>query len=105
MADGSQEKPYRVLKIDELVRVSDTGGVERYYRHQIRTRAGVVLSVDVLERDPKPKPKPEPEPEPSPGDGWQSLILEAIFTVAGYFNTIGDAAGDIPVGGEKLKNP
>ncbi|OGN97551.1 MAG: hypothetical protein A2Y89_06710 [Chloroflexi bacterium RBG_13_51_18] len=51
MADGSQEKPYRVLKIDELVRVSDTGGVERYYRHQIRTRAGVVLSVDVLERD------------------------------------------------------
>lgn len=42
---------YKVLKIDELTRLSDTGGVERYYRHTIKTKGGVTLSVDVSERD------------------------------------------------------
>ena len=45
------EKAYKVLRIDELTRVSDTGGVERYYRHTIRTRGGTVLRVDIDEED------------------------------------------------------
>jgi len=49
------EKAYKVLKIDELTRVSDTGGVERYYRHTIRTRGGTVLRVDIDEDDFTPE--------------------------------------------------
>jgi len=45
------EKAYKVLKIDELSRVSDAGGVERYYRHKIKTRAGTILTVDIDEKD------------------------------------------------------
>lgn len=44
---GQGQKPYKVLKIDELTRLSDTGGVEHYYRHTIRTRGGTVLSIDI----------------------------------------------------------
>lgn len=40
---------YKVLKIDELTRVSDTGGIEHYYRHQIKTKGSVVLTVDISE--------------------------------------------------------
>ena len=43
--------PYKVLKIDELSRISDTGGIERYYRHTIKTRGGTVLTVDISEKD------------------------------------------------------
>lgn len=42
---------YKVLKIDELTRMSELGGVERYYRHTIRTKGGVVLTVDIDEKD------------------------------------------------------
>lgn len=42
---------YKVRKIDELTRLSDTRGVEKYYRHQIRTRGGTILSVDISEED------------------------------------------------------
>lgn len=42
---------YKVLKIDELTRLSDTQGVERYYRHRIKTKGGVVLTVDISESD------------------------------------------------------
>jgi len=45
------QKPYKVLKIDELVRPGETGGVERYYRHTIKTRAGTILSIDIDEGD------------------------------------------------------
>lgn len=38
---------YKVLSIDELTRLSDTGGIEHYYRHRIKTKGGVVLSVDI----------------------------------------------------------
>lgn len=38
---------YKVIRIDELVRPSDTGGIERYYRHTIKTRGGVTLTVDI----------------------------------------------------------
>ena len=46
---------YKVIKIDELTRLSDTGGVEHYYRHTIKTKGGVVLSVDISEKDFTPE--------------------------------------------------
>lgn len=42
---------YKVLKIDELTRMAEMGGVEHYYRHTIKTRGGVILTVDVSEKD------------------------------------------------------
>lgn len=42
---------YKVLKIDELTRVRDAGGVEKYYRHQIKTKGGTILTVDINEED------------------------------------------------------
>ncbi len=48
---GEGQKAYRVLKIDELVRQADAGGIERYYLYTIRTRSGVTLTVDGSEAD------------------------------------------------------
>lgn len=45
------EKPYKVLKIDELVRMGDMNNIERYYRHTIKTRGGTVLTIDISEQD------------------------------------------------------
>ena len=42
---------YKVLKIDELTKMSDTGGIEKYYRHQIKTKGGIVLSININEKD------------------------------------------------------
>ena len=42
---------YKVLKIDELTRVAEAGGVEHDYRPQIKTKGGVVLTVDISEKD------------------------------------------------------
>ena len=42
---------FRVMKIDEMTRLAETGGVEKFYRHQIKTKGGVVLTVDVSEKD------------------------------------------------------
>ena len=42
---------YKVLKIDEMTRVSDVKGIEHYYRHRIRTKGGTVLSIDIDEKD------------------------------------------------------
>jgi hypothetical protein len=42
---------YKVLKIDELTRMSDTKGIEKYYRHQIKTKGGIVLTIDIDEKD------------------------------------------------------
>ena len=44
-------REFEVLKIDELVRPSDRGGIEKYYRHTIRTRGGTVLTMDIGEGD------------------------------------------------------
>ncbi len=49
------EKAYKVLKIDELTRVSETRGIEKYYRHQIKTKGGVILTVDINEEDFTPE--------------------------------------------------
>jgi len=40
---------YKVLSIDELVRPGEVGGIEKYYRHRIKTKGGVVLTVEVSE--------------------------------------------------------
>ena len=42
---------YKVLKIDELARPGETGGIERYYRHTIKTRGKIILTVDIPEAD------------------------------------------------------
>lgn len=42
---------YKVLKIDEMTRVSDVKGIEHYYRHTIKTKGGIVLSVEISEED------------------------------------------------------
>ena len=41
---------YKVLKIDEMTRIAEAGGVERFYRHQIKTKGGVVLTIDIDEK-------------------------------------------------------
>jgi len=42
---------YKVLRIDEMTRMSDIKGIEHYYRHRIKTKGGVVLSIDIDEKD------------------------------------------------------
>lgn len=44
------ERAYKVLKIDELIRPNDTQGIERYYRHTIKTRGGTTLTIDIDEK-------------------------------------------------------
>ena len=46
---------YKVLRIDELSRVSETRGIEKYYRHQIKTKGGVILTVDIDEENFTPE--------------------------------------------------
>jgi len=48
-------KEYTVLKIDEMTRLSDTGGIEKVYRHQIKTRGGVVRTIDIGEKNFTPE--------------------------------------------------
>lgn len=45
------EKAYKVLKIDEMTRPSEVSGIEKYYRHQIKTKGGVILTVNIDEKD------------------------------------------------------
>lgn len=42
---------YKVLKIDEMARPGEVGGIERFYRHTIKTKGGVVITVDIAEKD------------------------------------------------------
>ena len=42
---------YKVLKIDEMIRPGEVGGIEKYYRHQIKTKGGVILTVNIAEGD------------------------------------------------------
>lgn len=46
---------YKVLKIDELVRPGEVGGIERYYRHTLKTKGGVRITVDIAEADFTPE--------------------------------------------------
>lgn len=38
---------YKVLKIDEVTRPSEVGGVEKYYRYSILTKGKTRLTVDI----------------------------------------------------------
>lgn len=46
---------YKVIKIDELTRVGDDRTLEHYYRHTIKTKGGVVLTVDIAQKDFTPE--------------------------------------------------
>jgi len=46
---------YVVLTINELTRVSDVKGIEHYYRHKIKTKGGVILTVEIDEEDFSPE--------------------------------------------------
>lgn len=46
---------YKVLSIDEMVRPGEVTGIEKYYRHRIKTKGGVVLSVDIDEKNFTPE--------------------------------------------------
>lgn len=42
---------YKVLKIDELTKPGETGALEHVYRHTIKTKGGIILTVDIAEKD------------------------------------------------------
>ena len=46
---------YKVLSIDELSRVGDLGGIERYSRVRIKTKGGVKITVDIEKTDLTPE--------------------------------------------------
>jgi len=48
-------KGYEILRIDELTRMSDTGGLERYSRVRFKTTGGVVKTLDIDELDLTPE--------------------------------------------------
>lgn len=41
---------YKVLKIDEMVKPGELGGIEKFYRHTIKTKGGTRLTVDIEEK-------------------------------------------------------
>lgn len=46
---------YNVISIDEMVRPGEVGGVEKFYRHRIKTKGKIVLTVDISEKDFTPE--------------------------------------------------
>jgi len=46
---------YKVLKIDEMIRPGEIAGIEKFYRHTIRTKGKIVLTVDIDEKDFTPE--------------------------------------------------
>jgi len=46
---------YKVLKIDELMKPGEAGGIDKYYRHQIKTKGGLILSVNISESNFTPE--------------------------------------------------
>jgi len=42
---------YKVLKIDEMVRPDELKGIQHFYRHTIKTKGGVILTVEIAEKD------------------------------------------------------
>ncbi len=45
------DRDYKVLKIREMMRPGEGEGVEKFYRHTIKTRGGTVLNIEVAEAD------------------------------------------------------
>jgi len=46
---------YKVLKIDELTKLGELEGIERYYRHTIKTKGGVIRTIDIEAKDFTPE--------------------------------------------------
>jgi len=46
---------YKVLKIDEMIRPGEIAGIEKFYRHTIKTKGKIVLTVDIDEKDFTPE--------------------------------------------------
>lgn len=46
---------YKVLTIDEMVRPGEVTGIEKFYRHRIKTKGKVILTVDIDEADFTPE--------------------------------------------------
>ena len=44
---GEEQKPYKVLKIDEMTRVGELGRVEYFGRVTFKTKKGVTWHVDI----------------------------------------------------------
>jgi len=42
---------YKVLKIDEMARPDEIKGIVHFYRHTIKTKGGVILTVEIPEKD------------------------------------------------------
>jgi len=42
---------YKVLKIMEMTRMAEERGLEKYYRHTIKTKGGTILTIDIDEKD------------------------------------------------------
>lgn len=51
MPNGKTAREYKVLSIDEMTKVGEMRGIEKYYRHTIKTRGGIILTVDIDEKD------------------------------------------------------
>jgi len=45
------EKNFTVLKIDEMTRIGELDKIEHYYRHTIKTKGSVILTVDISEKN------------------------------------------------------
>jgi len=43
---------YKVLKIDELTRVSDEKGIKQVYRYLVKSAGGVVFTIELDDPDP-----------------------------------------------------
>lgn len=46
---------YKVLKIDEMIKPGEIAGIEKFYRHTIKTKGKIVLTVDIDEKDFTPE--------------------------------------------------
>lgn len=43
------DKDFKVLRIDELTRIGETGNIQKFYRHQVKSKSGVIFTVDIPE--------------------------------------------------------
>lgn len=48
-------KNYDVRDIIELIKASKRGAIEKYYKHTIETKGGIILTVDIDEKDFTPE--------------------------------------------------
>lgn len=46
---------YKVIRIVEMTRMAEISGIEKYYRYTIKTKGGVVLTVNIEEKDATPE--------------------------------------------------